>query len=81
MTHVTCENGRGMFYAGDYGAIQRHDIPAGKVFCVDSGLFFACSDRVSYDIGLVCFPFSIRLLLLIDVSVTILLYILSYPTG
>lgn len=52
LTHVSATEGKGVFFAGNYGAIQRHDIPAGKRFCVSTGLFFACSDKTAIQIGL-----------------------------
>jgi len=44
LTHVTCKDGQGMFYAGGFGSITRHDIAAGQVFIVDHGLFFAAHE-------------------------------------
>lgn len=52
ITEISVEEGAGMFYAGDYGAIQRHDVPAGKTLCVDSGLFFATSANTKIDVGM-----------------------------
>ena len=52
LVHVTANEGKGVFFAGNCGAIQRHDVPAGKRFCVSSGLFFACSDKNAIQIGL-----------------------------
>jgi len=45
LTRVTTNDPYGMFYAGGYGAITRHDIPPGQMFFVDNGLFFAANDR------------------------------------
>jgi len=42
----------GMFWAGGYGALTRHDIPAGKFLYIDNGLFFAANEKVSIDLGL-----------------------------
>jgi uncharacterized protein (TIGR00266 family) len=53
LTKITCEEGLGMFYAGGYGAITRHDIPAGQQFFVDNGLFFASNDKTKINIGIV----------------------------
>merc|ERR1712137_628230 len=33
----------GMFYAGGYGAITRHEVPANKYLLLDTGLFFAAN--------------------------------------
>jgi len=54
LTHIRSqdEKGNGLFFAGNYGQIQRHEIPDGKIMSVNSGLFFAASDRTIIDIGL-----------------------------
>lgn len=52
LTHIGSSNGKGVFYAGDYGALQRHEVAAGKTFCVSIGRFFACSDKTEIHIGL-----------------------------
>jgi hypothetical protein len=31
LTHITVERGLGVFYAGGYGALTRHEVPEGKV--------------------------------------------------
>jgi uncharacterized protein (TIGR00266 family) len=53
LTRVTTQDPYGMFYAGGYGAITRHDIPAGQVFLVDNGLFFAANDKQKISITIV----------------------------
>jgi len=45
LTRVTTKDPYGMFYAGGYGAVTRHDIPTGQMFLVDNGLFFAANDK------------------------------------
>jgi len=45
-------NKKGMFFAGSYGSLERHEIPAGKIFYVDTGLFFAAHEGTHIDIGL-----------------------------
>jgi len=42
MTKVTSADGQtsGMFFAGGFGSITRHDIPLGRTMLVDNGLFF-----------------------------------------
>jgi uncharacterized protein (AIM24 family) len=41
-----------MFWAGGYGALTRHEIPAGKTFFLDNGLFFAANEQVNIELGL-----------------------------
>jgi len=41
------------FFAGNYGSIERHEIPAGKVFFIDHGLFFAAHETINIGIGIV----------------------------
>lgn len=53
LTKVTCKQGDGLFYAGGFGSIVRHDIPPGQVFFVDNGLFFAANDQTKLQIGMV----------------------------
>lgn len=55
LTRVVCKpdaTSPGMFYAGGFGAITRHDIPAERVFLVDNGLFFAAHDKQQISITL-----------------------------
>jgi len=53
LTKVMTGDGKaGMFFAGSYGAIERHDIDAGKIFFVDNGLFFAAKHDVQIGIGI-----------------------------
>jgi len=52
LVHITSSSGDAVFFAGNYGALQRHEVPAGKTFCVSKGLFFACSDKTKIEIGL-----------------------------
>jgi uncharacterized protein (TIGR00266 family) len=52
LTKVSCEQGKGMFFAGAYGALERHDIPGGKMLFVDAGLFFAAHETVQIRVGL-----------------------------
>jgi uncharacterized protein (AIM24 family) len=49
---INSREGNGMFYAGSYGALQRHDVPAGQTFFIDTGLFFAANEFTKVDIGL-----------------------------
>jgi len=42
----------GMFWAGGYGALTRHDVPAGKSLFLDNGLFFAANELVDIGLGL-----------------------------
>jgi len=46
------ESRPGMFWAGGYGALTRHDVPAGKSLFLDNGLFFAANERVDIGLGL-----------------------------
>jgi uncharacterized protein (TIGR00266 family) len=50
LTHVHVKEGGGMFFAGGFGSIVRHDIPAGRVFFVDNGLFFAAHEKTKIKI-------------------------------
>lgn len=43
---------QGVFYAGGYGALTRHELVAGQTMFVDTGLFFAASDRTQLEIAL-----------------------------
>lgn len=52
LTKVTSQQ-PGVFYAGGFGSIVRHDIPAGQVFYVDNGLFFAAHEKTKIQIGLI----------------------------
>jgi len=46
LTHVSSLNtSNGMFFAGGFGSIVRHDIPPNQVFFVDNGLFFAAHEK------------------------------------
>jgi uncharacterized protein (AIM24 family) len=54
LTKVTCENNApGIFYAGGFGAIKRHDLHAGQVLFVDNGMFFAAEQKTKIEIGMV----------------------------
>lgn len=52
LTKVTTTDPYGILFAGGYGEIIRHDIPAGKTLWVDNGLFFAahCKTKISITI-------------------------------
>ncbi|CEO97126.1 Mitochondrial biogenesis AIM24 [Plasmodiophora brassicae] len=54
LTHVSMKNHgeSGMFFAGGYGEIIRHDIPAGKTMYIDNGLFFAVHESTKFEIGI-----------------------------
>lgn len=54
LTHVRAVEGGGnaLFFAGNYGQIQRHEVPAGQKMCVNNGLFFAASDKTQIEIGM-----------------------------
>lgn len=43
----------GIFMAGGYGSLVRHDVPEGKTLCVSRGLFFAAHEKVELKIGYV----------------------------
>lgn len=54
LTKVTLEkdqDGPGIFYAGGYGGINRHDVPSGQTLLVDNGLFFAAGHKQKLRIG------------------------------
>lgn len=46
------KNELGMFFAGGYGAIVRHDIGPGKEFYIDGGLFFASNENTEISLAL-----------------------------
>lgn len=62
LTHIKSTSGTALFYAGGYGQIQRHEVPAGKVFAINNGLFFATSDKTQMSIGMVSHSSPLRLL-------------------
>jgi len=45
-------NENGMFWAGGYGALTRHDVGPGKILFLDNGLFFAANEGVNISLGL-----------------------------
>jgi uncharacterized protein (AIM24 family) len=55
MTHVHCDDSKsnGMFFAGGYGSIVRHDVAKGQVLFVDNGLFFAAHELTRITVGLI----------------------------
>lgn len=54
LTHVKLmkDAQAGVFLAGNYGALVRHDIPQGQVLYVTKGLFFAAHETTKFRIGL-----------------------------
>merc|ERR1711964_627782 len=47
-TTVELDGGKqGIFLAGSYGYLKRHDIPTGRKLSVAAGLFFACHSEQS----------------------------------
>jgi uncharacterized protein (AIM24 family) len=53
LTKLSSNDGQpGVFYAGGYGAITRHDIEAGKYLVIDNGLFFAAKSDMAIDLAL-----------------------------
>jgi len=42
----------GLFVAGSYGALVRHDVPAGKVLYVTRGLFFAAHEETKFRLAI-----------------------------
>lgn len=49
---VQANKGQGVFVAGSFGALVRHDVPAGKVLYVSRGLFFAAHEDTKFQVGL-----------------------------
>lgn len=41
----------GAFYAGGYGGINQHSIPAGQTLIIDNGMFFASSDKLRLQVA------------------------------
>jgi uncharacterized protein (AIM24 family) len=53
LTRLISKDGQpGVFYAGGYGAITRHDIAAGQTLILDNGLFFAAKSDMAIDLAL-----------------------------
>lgn len=52
LTKIESPEGAGMFYAGGYGALSRHEIPAGKTMFIDDGLFFAAHADTDIEVGI-----------------------------
>jgi uncharacterized protein (TIGR00266 family) len=52
LTKVYSNNGNGLFYAGGFGQLQRHEVPEGKTLYVNNGLFFAANDKTQIELGL-----------------------------
>jgi uncharacterized protein (TIGR00266 family) len=54
LTNVRLKDGAeaGVFLAGSYGALVRHDIPEGQVLYVTKGLFFAAHETTKFRMGL-----------------------------
>lgn len=51
LTHVGLQEGggnKGTVFAGGYGSIQKHEVPSGKEFVVDTGIFFATEDTTQF---------------------------------
>ena len=48
LTHVKAVNSDGLFFAGSYGALKKHEIAEGEEFTVDNGLFFACPEGTNF---------------------------------
>lgn len=45
------EEGPGTFFAGGYGGLNRHVVPAGNTLVIDNGLFFAAGRKTKLRIG------------------------------
>jgi uncharacterized protein (AIM24 family) len=52
MTKVYSSGGNGLFYAGGFGQLQRHEVPEGKTLLVNNGLFFAANEKTHIELGL-----------------------------
>lgn len=52
LTRVTSQT-NGVFYAGAFGSIVRHDLAPGQILVVEHGLFFAANDKTKLKVGLV----------------------------
>lgn len=53
LTKITVKDSLGMFWAGGFGEIVRHEIPAGKTLYVDNGLFFAAHEKTNFRLAVV----------------------------
>jgi len=51
LTTISSDSGTALFYAGGYGQIQRHEVPDKKKFFINTGLFFAASDKTMFSVG------------------------------
>jgi len=53
LVKVYTDEPMGMFWAGNFGEIHRHEIPPGKTLWVDNGLFFAAHENVKFNLAVV----------------------------
>jgi len=53
VTRVSIKEGTGMFFAGNYGMLERNEVKEGKTLIVDAGLFFAAHEKASLNVGIV----------------------------
>lgn len=49
-TEISSTGGDGVFYAGGFGALKRHEIEAGKTLVINDGLFFAANSGTGISI-------------------------------
>jgi uncharacterized protein (TIGR00266 family) len=50
-SRITVDDKAGLFFAGGYGQISRHEVPEGKVFLVHAGMFFAANEKMNIGVG------------------------------
>lgn len=51
LSHVSSPDGTpGVIFVGGYGYLKKHEIPAGKEFIVDTGIFFAAPEGTEFKI-------------------------------
>jgi len=53
LTRVSVLEGAGVFFGGQFGMLERNEVPAGKQFIVDAGMFFAAHELAELSIGIV----------------------------
>lgn len=52
LTHISTDSEPGMFFAGGYGQIIKHDIPSGQSLYVNNSLFFAAKANIPWRVSI-----------------------------
>jgi len=49
LTHLSSSDGnKGQVFLGGFGSLKKHEIPAGKEYVLDTGIFFATPDATNF---------------------------------